>query len=151
MSQHDFLFHPGYWIGEGKITFSVSSEHLRNYTRWIVSPESKEGIQCKQTVEMQGGSDNVNNAFFLHGITATGFKINLENELVGTVKGTGVIDAKTIAWEFRGNGGIEGFEVYELQDNGDYMIHAEYSSPDQFRTIIDGRIWKKSDSPFPEE
>ena len=70
--------------------------------------------------------------------------MELENELLGTVKGTGVIDENTIAWEFHGTGGLEGFEVYELQDNGDYMMHAEYSSPDQFRTIIDGRIWKKN-------
>jgi hypothetical protein len=70
--------------------------------------------------------------------------MELENELLGKVKGAGVIDEKTIAWEFHGTGGLEGFEVYELQDNGDYMMHAEYSSPDQFRTIIDGRIWKKN-------
>jgi hypothetical protein len=38
---------------------------------------------------------------------------------------------------------FEGFEVYEQQENGDYFLHAEYGSPDQFRTIIEGLIWRK--------
>jgi hypothetical protein len=64
--------------------------------------------------------------------------------MLGSVQGKGIIDAKTIAWEFRGHPDFEGFEVYELQENGDFMLHAEYSSLDQIRTIIDGRIWKKA-------
>jgi hypothetical protein len=55
-----------------------------------------------------------------------------------------VIDAKTIAWEFRNNEEFQGFEVYELQENGDYMLHAEYSTSEDFRTIIDGRVWQKA-------
>lgn len=142
--QHEFIFQTGQWIGEGKITFSSSPEHLHFYTKWMIAPRTEKKIHCQQKVETHGNADQVFNDFHISEITDCGFTIELKNEHVGKIYGKGVIDAKTIAWEFRGTGQIEGFEVYELQDNGDYMVHAEYSSTDQFRTIIDGRIWKKS-------
>lgn len=142
--QHDFIFQPGHWIGEGKISFSSTPEHLHFYTKWMVAPLLADTIHCQQKVETRDVNDTVVNDFKLRQITPVNFKIELKNELVGKVEGQGIIDAKTIAWEFRGSNVIEGFEVYELQENGDYMVHAEYFSTDQFRTIIDGRIWKKS-------
>lgn len=141
---HDFIFQSGQWIGEGKISFSSSPEHLHYYTKWMNAPLEDTQIHCVQKVETQGNSDQVINNFRFFEITPISFKVELKNEHVGKIVGFGVIDAKTIAWEFRGNNQIEGFEVYELQENGDYMVHAEYSSTDQFRTIIDGRVWKKS-------
>jgi len=140
---HQFIFNPGRWVGEGRITFSSSSEMLRFYTSWVLNPEEDSKIACNQRVEMQGAPEVVENNFSIYDISKSKFGIDLENDLIGKVIGTGVIDEKTIAWEFRGNAGLEGFEVYELQENGDYMLHAEYAS-DQFRTIIDGRVWKKS-------
>jgi hypothetical protein len=110
----------------------------------VNEPNANNQIICQQKVETQGSNDQVINDFKLTELTASTFKIELKNEHVGNIVGHGVIDDKTIAWEFRGNSQIEGFEVYELQDNGDYMVHAEYSSTDQFRTVVDGRIWKKS-------
>jgi hypothetical protein len=142
--QHEFIFQPGQWVGEGRISFSSSPEHLHFYTKWSVLPLAGKEISCEQRVETQGSDNLVLNDFRIFDATPSAFLIELKNEHVGQVVGQGVIDAKTIAWEFRGNHLIEGFEVYELQDNGDYMVHAEYSSTDQFRTIIDGRIWKKS-------
>lgn len=141
--KHEFIFDTAQWIGEGKITFSSSPEHLHFYTKWMIAPLTNGIIHCQQKVETQGNDDQVINDFSISDLTSTNFKIELQNEHVGKVYGQGIIDDKTIAWEFRGNNQIEGFEVYELQDNGDYMVHAEYSSTDQFRTIIDGRIWKK--------
>lgn len=142
---HDFIFNPGRWVGEGRISFSSSRDHLRFYTSWWIEKEEKSDVmRCQQQVEMQGAENVVCNQFLIEKISADKFKIQLENEMLGYVEGSGVIDSQTIAWEFRNNGNTEGFEVYELQENGDYMLHAEYSSPDQFRTIIDGRIWKKS-------
>lgn len=143
MSQHEFLFNPGNWIGEGKVAFSASPETLHFYTKWTVEKADTHGIRSSQIVEIQGSDPSMHNAFVLTNITPNSFAIDLENDILGKVHGTGVIDGKTIAWEFHGHDGLEGFEVYELQDNGDYMLHAEYSSPDQFRTVIDGRIWKK--------
>ena len=110
----------------------------------IELPNEDKEVLCQQRVEIQGSGDGINNRFVVSELLGGRFKIHLENELLGYIEGTGLVDSKTIAWEFRNNSAVEGFEVYELQENGDYMFHAEYSSPDQFRTIIDGRIWKKS-------
>jgi hypothetical protein len=142
---HNFIFSPGIWIGEGKIALSTSPEIIHFYTKWIVDKPKKKEHSCQQQVEMQGVDESVFNNLTFSDITAESFTVILENEMIGKVKGKGIIDDKTIAWEYR-SGDFEGFEVYELQDNGDYMLHAEYSSPDQYRTIIDGRIWKKISS-----
>jgi hypothetical protein len=145
MIHHEFIFQPGRWIGEGRIAFSATEETIRFYTRWISEKGGPGGISCTQDVEMQGAEPATHNFFIFYNLTSTSFEISLENEIVGVVKGKGVIDDKIIAWEFHQTGGLEGFESYQLQENGDYMFHAEYSSQDQFRTIIDGRVWKKAD------
>lgn len=144
MSQgHEFIFQPGAWIGEGKIAFSASPDHLHFYTKWEVAALPDPDVIAIQKVEMQGASESVSNRFKLSGITEEKFHISLKNEMVGEVTGTGIVDPRSIAWEFRGNENFEGFEVFEIQEGGDYMFHAEYTSQDQFRTIIDGRIWRK--------
>lgn len=143
--KHSFIFSPGIWIGEGKLVFSTSPEVIHFYTKWTIEKfNEKLGHICQQQVEMQGVEESVFNNLTFSDVTSNSFTVTLENELVGTVSGKGIIDPKTIAWEYRPGTDFEGFEVYELQDNGDYMLHAEYSSPDQYRTIVDGRIWKKS-------
>jgi len=144
MIKHDFIFKPGTWVGEGRVTFSTSPEHIHFYTKWIISKEEQNAISCTQEVEMRGGGENVCNHFTFLDISDTSFAIQLENELLGKTIGKGVVEAKTIAWELRDHPDFEGFEVYELQDNGDYMVHAEYISPDSHRTTIDGRVWQKS-------
>lgn len=148
MKTHEFIFKPHTWLGEGTIQFSASPDVLKFYTRWIVAPAEKNGILHEivvtQTVEMQGGDhENIQNNFTFSQADEQSFVLELENELVGVVQGTGVIEEKKIAWEFRGHPNFEGFEVYDLQENGDYLFHAEYISPDQFRSTINGRIWKK--------
>jgi hypothetical protein len=143
MADFDFIFKPGLWIGEGKVTFSASPEIVRFYTKWTVEAEKNKKIVCQQHVEMEGGESNVYNTFVFSRLQSNAFSVELTSELLGCVQGKGLLDDKTIAWEFRGHPEFEGFEVYELQDNGDFMLHAEYSSIDQIRTIIDGRIWKK--------
>lgn len=143
MTDHDFIFKPGLWVGEGKVTFSVSPERIRFYTKWTIEKEVNKKITCQQHVEMEGGESHVYNTFTFSNIQSTSFTVDLTSELLGSVTGKGVIDDKTIAWEFRGHPEFEGFEVYELQNNGDFLLHAEYSSIDQIRTIINGRIWKK--------
>lgn len=144
MPTHKFIFTPGYWIGEGKISFSTSTSHIRFYTRWMVEPEQDGLIVCSQQVEMQGTEEVLANRYSFSNIGTEGCKILIENELVTSVQGFCVFEPKTIAWEFRGHDTMEGYEVYQLQENGDYMFHAEFSSADQFRTIIDGRIWPKA-------
>lgn len=144
MDTHSFIIFPGLWIGEGRVTFSYSPERLRFYTKWDVHAATAGLIKGKQIVEMEGGVEHLLNHFVFSEVEAQSFAVELTSDLLGTIRGKGIIDPKTIAWEFRGNPDFEGFEVYELQENGDYMLHAEYASTDQFRTIIDGRIWRKS-------
>lgn len=146
MTNHKFIFSPGQWVGEGKVTFSASPERLRFYTKWNIEKDKGGVIACNQQVEMEGGGDNVYNSFIFLDVQHEAFLVELTSDLLGTVMGKGVIDTKTIAWEFRGHPEFEGFEVYELQDNGDYMLHAEYASSDLVRTIIDGRIWLKAET-----
>ncbi len=141
---HDFMSTPGEWIGEGRITFTVSPDRLHFYTKWVIKKDALGLISCQQTVEMEGREENLNNDFVISNISSQAFDIELTNELLGTISGKGIIDTRTIAWEFRGHPDFEGFEVYELQDNGDYMLHAEYATTENFRTIVDGRIWKKT-------
>jgi hypothetical protein len=86
--------------------------------------------------------ENVNH-FTFHSFHDGNFKVTLENQLFGTIQGRGIVDHPALAWEFHERGGMQGFELYELQENGDYTLHAEYYAEEFFRTIIDGRIWRK--------
>jgi hypothetical protein len=145
-----FIMIPGEWLGEGKISFSASDDEMNFYTRWQVSKNGDESLgvrnlRCTQEVEMQGGADEkMFNRFHFTEIGTKEFKVLLENDQIGSVFGEGILENGKIAWEFRGNPNIEGFEVYELQENGEYSFHAEYISSEGYRSIIDGRIWKKA-------
>lgn len=141
---HQFIFEPGIWIGEGRMIFTSSPEPIRFFTKWVIAPLDNQAIVCHQVVEMQGIEEHVKNNFRFCNMKGTQFEVQLENDLFGKLEGKGVVDQKTIAWEFRGTAEFEGFEVYELEETGDYMMHAEYASPDQYRTIVDARIWKKA-------
>jgi hypothetical protein len=143
--QHLFIFAPGAWKGEGTVSFSASPEKVPFMTQWVIEPSQDEGIRCEQKVEMEGADDKVRNTMHFYDLSNGSFNISLENDIVGQVIGSGIIDEQTIAWEFRGNIGFQGYEVFEKQGDGnEYRFHAEYSSPDQFRTIIDGVIRRVS-------
>jgi len=144
MSNHTFLFKPGQWIGEGKISFSTSPDALRFYTKWIIEENHSGTIHCRQRVEMEDREEDIYNDFLIYNIEPTSFSIQLNSELLGCLEGKGGIDTKSIAWEFRYFPELEGFETYELLESGDYIIHAEYMSTEKYRTIIDGRLWKKN-------
>ena len=139
-----FLFQAGVWIGEGQMTFAGSPDCVVFYTKWTINQESNQTISCRQEVELCGGGENVLNFFTLTAIKEKSFEITVESEALGKATGKGIIDERKIAWEFKEHPDFEGFELYDLQENGEYKVHAEYISPDQHRTIVDGRIWKKS-------
>ncbi len=143
MTLQEFIFVPSIWLGEGKITFTASPEFIRFYTKWEISQEQEGVLKAVQTVEMQGIEEHVINKFTFQDITPTSFAVYMENDLVGKITGKGLRQEQTIAWEFRGELAFEGFEVYEQQENGDYFLHAEYGSPDQYRTIVEGLVWRK--------
>jgi hypothetical protein len=140
-SEH-FLFQPGIWIGEGKISFSASHDVVRFFTRWILTP-GQESIAALQEVELHNLQQTSRNKFTFFDFSERHFKVELENIDMGTVTGKGNFTPKTIAWELRSFPGSEGFEVYELQDNGEYFFHADYVSSENFRTHVEGKLWKK--------
>lgn len=142
---HDFLFKEGLWIGEGKITFSVSPDHIRFYTRWSYLADKEQPThKWVQEIEMHGSDEKAINHFVITPLTDATFAIALESEFAGKALGKGVIDPKKMAWEIKSPDTFHGYEVYELQDNGDYLMHAEYVAQDNFRTLIDARIWQKT-------
>lgn len=151
---HCFLFNPQEWVGDGTITFNEFGHGLKFYTLWKVQECSHNQVSCIQEIEVEGLIDKTQNKFVLTQITPTTFTITLENESLGKVTGKGVIDARTVAWEFNNKElGFEGFEIYELQEDGNYVTRGEYISIDQLRTIIGGKIWKKAlkrESTLPE-
>jgi hypothetical protein len=141
----DFIFTPGLWLGEGKISFASSPDFLKFYTKWEIEQggEKPATLKATQFVEIQGVEELVINNFIFSSILPTSFEVYLSNNLMGNISGRGLRDEKTVAWEFSKQLSCEGFEVYEKQENGDYFFHAEYGSPSQFRTTIEGLIWPK--------
>lgn len=142
MDKHGFLFKPGAWLGEGKIAFQGSKDTAQFYTRWTVKKMTADVLVWLQEVELHGLNQTNENLWTITELKQGHFQVTLENELMGIVRGKGVADQKSIAWELRNQPGVEGFEVFDLQENGEYRFHAEYAS-EQFRTKIDGRIWSK--------
>jgi len=144
MSTHSFILTPSQWLGEGKIVLNMVEEELAFFTRWNVSTKDSTGlIECVQEIQVKGLSDIMMNQFLFTNVTASSFAIELENQALGKIIGGGVISDKVIGWEFRMvELGFEGFEFYEKQEDNSYSMHAEYSTSDQFRTLIKGRVWQ---------
>ena len=128
------------WGRDSKLFFFA--DQLLFVTKWDISSKNDdESIRCKQEVKTEGADEAVNNHFLVGDFTPSAFTIELTNDIVGHAAGTGIIDEKTIAWEFRDQAAFQGYEVFRLLEDGEYSFHAEYTSPpDQFRTIIEGRL-----------
>lgn len=120
-------------------------EELDFMTRWSLGAQDAEGmIPAEQEVQIKGMNDIMHNKFIITDITSTTFMIELENAALGTIVGKGVIKEDLIAWEFRDNElEFEGFEFYEKQEDGSYLMRAEYATSDHYRTTIRGKIWEK--------
>lgn len=144
MSEH-FLFKPGIWLGAGSVTFSISPELLYFRTRWEITSQDDNTLQCNQRVEIVGG-DQMVNVFIVTPKNSESFDITLHNELLGVFSGTGVIEEGLVGWEFRAKGELEGYEVFEKTSSDEYSMHAEYISSDGARTTIRGKIWKSSNT-----
>lgn len=144
--QHLFLLSPSTWLGQGKIQLNMVSEELAFFTRWNVNLADGEGkIGSIQEIQVKGLSEVMRNEFFIYGLTNGEFSIDLENQALGKITGKGLVNDKLIAWEFRVEEiGFEGFEFYEKQDEKNYLMRAEYATTDQFRTLIEGRLWQQN-------
>ena len=139
-----FIFSPGIWIGEGKITLNTSPECIKFYTKWEITQISQTIFDAIQIVEMQGVKEKVINHFTFKDITSTSFSVFLESEEMGKIEGIGMMSPTHFSWKICPSFSSEGFEKYELLKNGDYRLHAEYSSADGYQTLVDGIIWKKT-------
>ena len=140
---NDFVFTPGIWLGQGKISFASSSEFIKFYTKWVITQEIPNVMKAVQVVELFDVEEPVINTFMLTEITPTKFTIQLESNSVGAVMGTGLRSESVIAWEFTGQDRLEGFEVYEKQENGDYYLRAEYGNSENYRAFVEGLISQK--------
>jgi len=142
LTSHLFLLGPGEWVGEGEISFAEASDRLRFSARWTVHPESSGVISATQKIEVEGVAEKMENEFAFTDFEGERFAVELDNQLLGCVYGNGLVEGSVIGWEFRANEqqGVEGFEIYELQEDGSYSVRAEYVSTDQFRTIIEGKL-----------
>lgn len=145
MKEHPFLLEPKQWLGEGKINLSMVEEELDFMTRWSLGERDCQGlISAEQEVQIKGMNDTVYNQFIITEITGLTFNIELKNASLGIIVGKGFIKEDLIAWEFRNNDlEFEGFEFYEKQKDGTYLMRSEYVSSDQYRTTIRGKIWEK--------
>jgi hypothetical protein len=145
MYKHPFIFTPGIWLGEGKIKLNMVDEELSFLTRWNSTDSNGDGkVECVQEIQVKGLSEVMHNLFVLYNFNSGEFAIDLENQALGRVVGKGLINEKVIAWEFRVEDiGFEGFEFYEKQSDDSYIMRAEYATEDQFRTLIQGKVWKQ--------
>jgi len=124
-------------------------EQLSFFTRWDIPAVSSKGrIDSLQEIQISGLQDMMQNQFSIYDISDKGFNIELENQTLGKIVGKGLINEKLIGWEFRlGELGFEGFEFYEATgDPNTYLMHAEYATTDDFRTIIHGKIWQAEEN-----
>ncbi len=145
MEKHSFLLTPGRWLGEGKIKLSMIEEELAFLTRWKIEQDDLGGMECVQEIQVKGLSEVMINHFHLFDQTAVSFSLFMESHVIGRVQGIGIINENVIGWEFRSEEvGFEGFELYEKQSDDLYHVKGEFSSSDQFRTSIQGKIWKQS-------
>lgn len=142
---HAFILSPGEWIGEGSITIAGAARPFRFRTRWEVMPLQEGAIQATQRVELIGEeAAPMINRFSFSALMAETFVVDLSSDFFGTVHGKGVVDDKRLAWEFHEYPTFEGFEVYELKKENEYVLHAEFVQEDEeTRSFIEGRLWKK--------
>ncbi len=146
MFKHTFIFNPGNWAGEGRITLNMVEEELLFNTNWAVQNKDTGGrVSCAQDIQIQGLAEAMRNELSFYDFSAKNFAVDMENQNIGRIVGTGVFDESMIAWEFRNNDlNFEGFETYHLQSDGSYQMKGEYVTADQFRTQIEARIWPRT-------
>ena len=142
---HIFIFDSGIWLGKGVIKLNVAKEALNFSMRWTIEKEKKSQIIALQEIEISGIADVIKNQFYFYNIKPNRFKIRLESQNLGEVVGDGVMKKNLLAWEFRRvDSEFEGYEVYNLQEDNSFSLMAEYSTSENFRTKIQGQIWKKT-------
>lgn len=140
-----FIYLPGVWLGQGKISFNMSADELQFAMRWTVHKMKDNQITCVQEIEIRDAQEHMLNTFVFSEIKGNKFHLCLSNDVLGSVHGNGVIDDTVFAWEFRDAAhNFEGYEVFEMKEDNLFLTRAEYTSQDQMRTTIKGQIWPQS-------
>lgn len=121
-------------------------EELIFNTQWTIQPPDFAGkIACAQDIQIQGLSEGMRNELNFYNFQNKTFSVDMENQNIGRIAGTGICDESVVGWEFRNNDlNFEGFETYTLQPDGSYLMKGEYVTSDQFRTQIEAHIWFKT-------
>lgn len=141
MQPHRFIFSPGIWEGSGIITFSMAEDVLEFSMRWTILPIEDHKIYFHQEIAIKSFPEKMSNNFTLWQISPTAFEIQLENQIVNKVTGSGLLTPTSIAWEFRRKDQeFEGFEIYEIQPDGSYKTRAEFTAGGGMRTQVAGHI-----------
>jgi hypothetical protein len=148
MTHHSFILNPSQWLGEGKIQLNMVEEELPFHTKWTIGQKNESGqIECTQKIQVKGLSEIMHNEFIFFDFSPNKFLLQLDSPSIGKVSGKGLITENIVAWEFRAPEiEFEGFEIYEKQPDGSYLLHAEYASSDQLRTVIKGKVWQQASS-----
>lgn len=133
-----FLFQAGLWKGSGTVSFSHSPERLSYTLQWRIE-SFQGGFRAEQSVQVEGIPPMLN-LYTIFEKEEDTFEITLTNELLGTFVGRGILQDKKIGWEFSYPGQLEGVEVYEQGEQGEYLFHSEYSGGDGFITRISGKV-----------
>jgi hypothetical protein len=140
-----FIFTPGFWIGEGMMELSNVEEKIPFIIKWMIPTFKPEDpyLELLQQIQIKGHTDSLNNNFVLKDFQKHHFSIILENDNIGQIAGHGQIKNNWIGWEFKQNLlGFDGFEYYQHQGDGHYIMEAEYSTSDDLRTVMRGKLWK---------
>ncbi len=141
---HHFIFSPGVWLGEGTVLLNLAKEELKYVTKFTVRKEKDSQIEVVQEIQIAGLSDLIKNQFYFYNIKPDRFKIRLESQNLGQLDGEGILKKSLLAWEFRiPEVGFEGFEVYNLSEDDVYLMNAEYTTNQDYRSKVRGKIWKK--------
>jgi hypothetical protein len=139
--EHSFIFTPGNWNGKGTITFSMAEDELAFQMHWKVKPMENDRIQFTQLIQVEGFPDSMLNTFCIFELKSDSFVIELENQIIGIVRGTGLRNDQHLAWEFKNRKqAFEGYEIYEIQENGDYRMCAEFTAGTGLYTHVKGVI-----------
>jgi hypothetical protein len=146
--KHELFFGGCYtWLCQGKIKINVVQDELSFCARWVVSKSEESEVICTQEIEVEGMEDKIENKLHITNIKDGKFDIVVQNDIWGEATGTGRIYPEKIAWEVRKHGpGFEGLEIYSLAEDGKYTIRSDFMTPNEYRSHIEGAIWKKSDA-----
>ena len=121
------------------------AEKIPFIVKWMVPSFKPEDpyLELIQQIQIKGHSEVMTNNFTFKDFEKHRFSIILESDNIGQVMGPGHIKSDWIGWEFKENLiGFDGYEYYQHQGDGHYIMEAEYSTSDDLRTVMRGKLWK---------